>query len=350
MAAIGVMTFLHNGNYGSTLQAWALQRTIIGMGHDCEHIDYQPGIWEKSKNLLLSGNSPRLILDGMRKRKVRAEESGARIKSEAIPRFYREEMRLSPVCSSWEDLVKQAEKYDILICGSDQIWNPVWLNSAYFLPFAGKEQKKIAYAASLGVSVMPSRRKAALIKKWTADFQAISIRENQGAELMGRITGRTPRVMPDPVCLPEREDWEKLAAPAPVSAEEPYLLCYFIGENPDYWDKVRRLSKERELKPLIVPVTAESYRQGFDLLDGADPREFLGAVRDSDMVCTDSFHCCAFSEIFERECEVCRRDRDDDPNSKNSRIDSFRHEVNTKGLEGMRKEGKDWLRGAIGNK
>ena len=35
MAKVGVITFLHNDNYGSSLQAYALQRTIRDMGHDC---------------------------------------------------------------------------------------------------------------------------------------------------------------------------------------------------------------------------------------------------------------------------------------------------------------------------
>lgn len=347
MASIGVMTFLHNGNYGSTLQAWALQRTLVRLGHDCEHIDYRPGTVEKTKNLIMSGNSPRLVLEGMRKKKVRAEENGARIKSEAIPEFYSREMRLSPICSSQEGLKKVAERYDVLICGSDQIWNPVWLNSAYFLPFAASGQKKAAYAASLGISSMPSRRKARLIRKWTEDFSAISVRERQGAELMEKITGKTPEVMPDPVCLPEREEWDKLALASVFSTGKPYLLCYFIGENPIYWETVRKLSVDNGLTPLVVPVTGESYRQEMEMLDGAGPREFLGAVRDAAMVCTDSFHCRVFSEIFEKKCQVCRRDRDGDPKSKNSRIDSFLQEVERKGLEGMRREGIDWLRGNI---
>ena len=39
MARIGIMTFLHNDNYGSSLQAYALQRVIRTLGYDCEHID-----------------------------------------------------------------------------------------------------------------------------------------------------------------------------------------------------------------------------------------------------------------------------------------------------------------------
>ena len=62
MTRIGMMTFLHNDNYGSILQAWALQKTLQDMGFDATHIDYAPSRQEKIRNLLLSGNSPKLFL------------------------------------------------------------------------------------------------------------------------------------------------------------------------------------------------------------------------------------------------------------------------------------------------
>ena len=156
MARIGIMTFLHNDNYGSSLQAYALQRVIRTLGYECEHIDYLPDRAEKIRNLIGSGNHPKLIIDGLRKRSVKAGQEGARKKSGAIPAFYRECMQLSPVCRNRRELAEQAGKYDILLCGSDQIWNPVWLNPAYFLTFAPEEMPKIAYAASLGIRTMPA--------------------------------------------------------------------------------------------------------------------------------------------------------------------------------------------------
>ena len=75
MSRVGVMTFLHNDNYGSSLQAYALQRVIRELGHACEHIDYFPDQTEKVRNLLRSGNSPKLVLDGIRKREVKAGQT-----------------------------------------------------------------------------------------------------------------------------------------------------------------------------------------------------------------------------------------------------------------------------------
>lgn len=56
------MTWLHNGNYGTLLQAYALQQTIWDLGYDNIIIDYAPGRIMKAVNLFTSGNSPRLFI------------------------------------------------------------------------------------------------------------------------------------------------------------------------------------------------------------------------------------------------------------------------------------------------
>jgi len=342
MAGAGIITFLHNNNFGSTLQAYALQRTVRELGFDCVHLDYQPDRAEKIRNMLASGNNPKLILDGMRKRGVLADQRGARAKSEAIPAFYAKHMKLSEPCVNQRELREKSESCDLLVCGSDQIWNPVWLNPAYFLTFAEENKPKIAYAASLGVSTMPKENKIRKIRRWTEGFRAISVREKEGAELLEKMTGRKVEVMPDPVCLLSAEEWNGIAGKTPTP--EPYLLCYFIGENRDYWEKVRTLRKATGLRVLVLPVTAESYDSGYELVDGAGPEDFLSAVRGAALLCTDSFHGLVFGTVFGTRTEVFRRYREEDPESKNSRVDHFLRLTKEKGTEELRETGRKWLK------
>jgi len=346
MTKVGIITFLHNDNYGSTLQAYALQHTVRELGCDCVHLDYRPDRTEKIRNLLGSGNDPKLILEGIRKRGVRAGQEGARIKSESIPDFYRRRMRLSAPCRNGQELRQVSREYDLLLCGSDQIWNPVWLNPAYFLTFAAPGCRKMAYAASLGVSALPKKAKIRKIRRWTRGFEAISVREQEGAELLEKMTGRKAEVMPDPVCLLSAEEWRGIAGPAPEGT--PYLLCYFIGEDPEYWTRVEKLREETGLRVLLLPVTAESYRKGYDILDGAGPEGFLGAVSGAACLCTDSFHGLAFGTIFGVQTEVFRRYRDGDPESKNSRVDQFLRMIRETEMPEIRTRGREWLRTNIG--
>ncbi len=341
MSRIGILTFLHNGNYGSSLQAYALQSVIAGMGYSCEHMDYRPDAREKIVNLLRSGNSPKLLLDGWRKRQVQGAQAGMRTKMQRIEAFYEKHMRRSRPCANKRELEAVSREYEILVCGSDQIWNPVWLNPVYFLDFDDPAKPRIAYAPSLGIRAAPGRRKSRMIRRMLSVFDAVSVREEEGARLLVTITGDRPEVMPDPVCLLEREAWEEIAEGQPGG--EPYLLCYFIGENPAYWEKVQQMAQDTGLRPLVIPVNADAYAQPFDRLDGAGPEAFLGAVRGAEMICTDSFHGLVFGTIFEKKTELLRRYREDDPESKNSRVDHFMREIREKGLAEMRQEGRSWL-------
>ena len=51
MAGAGIITFLHNNNYGSALQAYALQRTVSELGVESVHLDYNPDRLEKIRKL-----------------------------------------------------------------------------------------------------------------------------------------------------------------------------------------------------------------------------------------------------------------------------------------------------------
>lgn len=336
MVRLGVMTFLHNDNYGSTLQAWALQRVLAAMGCDVEHIDYRPSRAEKARNLLLSGNSPRLVLEGLRKKAVKANRPGAREKAASFTAFYERHMRLSPPCRDRAALRRQAKAYDALICGSDQIWSPVWLNPAYFLDFAAPGQPRMAYAPSLGVSQVTSGRKARRLAALIRGFTAVSVREAEGAEVLRQITGSRPTVMPDPVLLIGREEW--LALAEKPSTDKPYLLCYFIGEDAAYWRKAQALADRLNLAVRVLPVTEASYQSGYSLADGVSPAAWVGLMAGAAHIITDSFHGTAFAAMLHRPCTVLRRYREDDPENKNSRIDQL---TRTLGLDNMA-EGTEW--------
>lgn len=356
MKRVGVITFLHNENYGSTLQAWALQKALNALGCDAEHIDYRPSREEKIMNLLRSGNSPALILDGLRKRAVKAGQSGAREKAASFDAFYARNMRLSPVCRDHAALKKQAAHYDLLMAGSDQVWSPVWLNPAYFLDFAAPGQPCAAYAPSLGVETMPQGRKARMMKRLLGHFGSISVREAEGAKIIAALTGTEPPVLPDPVMLMPREEWLRLAQP--FAHGKPYLACYFIGDRPDYWETVARLAAEKSLDVVVLPVTEQAYQQPYTLAAGLSPQAWLGCLAGATHVVTDSFHGTAFSCLMGRDFTVLRRYSEDDPESKNSRIDQLMRSLAITGdrrdwdhidaqLAALREKGLAYLQSAL---
>ena len=52
-------------------------------------------------------------------------------------------------------LAKLAGNYDVIVCGSDQIWAPNVYNPIYFASFAKESIRKISYAASIGLNDIP---------------------------------------------------------------------------------------------------------------------------------------------------------------------------------------------------
>ena len=313
MTRIGMMTFLHNDNYGSILQAWALQQTLTDMGFDAVHIDYAPGKQEKIRNLLMSGNSPRLILEGMRKKSAAGKMHGG------FDEFRKTCIRTTAPCRDHAALARAAEDFDVLLCGSDQIWSPVWLNPAYFLDFSDKP--KVSYAPSLGVKDMPKAGKRRKIARLVKGFSAVSVREQEGAALLVEMTGLEPVVMPDPVMLVPKDKWQSVMDEN--VPQEKYILCYFIGDNPSYWDTVAAVAQQENCAVRVIPRTEGARNAGYALEEDVPPKRWLGLINGAAHVVTDSFHGATFSAILNKTCTIVRRYREDDPESKNSRIDQL---------------------------
>ena len=205
---------------------------------------------------------------------------------------------------------------------------------------------------------MPNKRKARRIAGLIRSYSAVSVREYEGAKLLEPMLGRVPPVMPDPVVLQTRESWQALAKHP--RRKHPYLLCYFIGDDPSYWERVARFAQKTGLRVKVIPVTENAYHQPYELADGLSPQEWLGWLDEAAYICTDSFHGATFASILQRPFSVFRRYKEDDPESKNSRIDNLMRELGldaegedipweqvTTRLQAMRQRGLDWLSGSI---
>ncbi|MBQ8427755.1 MAG: polysaccharide pyruvyl transferase family protein [Clostridia bacterium] len=100
-------------------------------------------------------------------------------------------------------------KYDVYVCGSDQIWNPTFYgknNPAYFLQFT-QDKRRISYAPSIGLSEMPKEYQAEF-KEYVSTFYALSTREEKGAEIVKKVGGRDCATVLDPTLLQGSEFWK----------------------------------------------------------------------------------------------------------------------------------------------
>lgn len=202
------------------------------------------------------------------------------------------------------------KKYDKFVTGSDQVFNPLFRSSLgqmdnNFLMFAPPE-KKVPFAPSIGMDSIPDKWNEFFYKALIT-FPTLSCREESGAKLMERITGRRAKVVIDPTLMIERSAWEQIAKPLDgFDYENPYILYYFLGDKDVEMplDLKATLNSEKIKRGLRDVVLNDPHD---DYANTAGPAEFLDLFKNASLIVTDSFHGAVFSLIFERPFVTVKR-------------------------------------------
>ena len=108
---------------------------------------------------------------------------------------------------------------------------------------------------------------------------------------------------------------------------EPYILCYFLGNNLPHREFAKGLKKRTGCKIVALPHLDEFVRsdEGYadEMMYDVDPADFLNLIRNASYVCTDSFHCSVFSMLYRKEFFSFRRYTRNTKSSTNSRLDTL---------------------------
>ena len=320
---IGILTWTRYWNYGTLLQAYAIYTAVRQQCADTYLIDYSPSSKSKLYNQIRYLNSPSLYFGKIRNTlhdKLIAEKSLLASKREKMRHFIESNTVMTETAATPEELKNVTAVFDTLVCGSDQIWTPVSFHPEYYLSFAPDIVRKIAYAPSFGVERVAGS-KTKMIAKLLGRFDCLSVREEQGREIVRQLTGQDAFVAADPVLLLSKEHWDNVAVKPQMT--EPYIFCYILQS-----EKVYPSAKEyAQENGLAVRAINESRREtgasDDELIADASPEDFVGLIRSSEMVVTDSYHGLLFSLIFGKPVRIIRRFSDSSGFSQNSRIDSI---------------------------
>lgn len=215
---IGIITFHASHNYGSMLQAYALQQTVLEMGLDCEIINYRTKIQtEHFKPPFMRGTMP-----GKIKRFILFLPYCYSLlkKFNLFEEFLSNHYKLSDKeFLSLSELSEAKLPYDVIISGSDQIWNTYCFDFdwAYFLPFA-KSAHRVAYAPSLGPTPFHSIRTEMenKIESFLEAYDVISVRDSLAQKEIKRLTGIEYPIMIDPTLLLPIKSWHEMAGDTPI--------------------------------------------------------------------------------------------------------------------------------------
>lgn len=287
---ISIITMTSTYNYGATLQAYALQRFIQELGHECNLIDHLSGV-DKQRKIRLSNLSRgnlvkipyKLILEkGYRK----------------FENFYDTHMNMTNRYANMEELKSNPPDSDVFVVGSDQVWNPRDPKiDRFFLDFVPKDKCKISYAASMGDPKLPDELREKYIEGLKS-FSGISVREQEVYKILQDLTDKPIHINCDPAFLLTAEAWRELETPVKGIEKNKYILCYLIYVPVWFNDWAKRFRKQTGLK--IVFVGLDGYRSVYcdKYVRDAGIGEWLWLIDNAKIVVSSSFHGNVFSLIF----------------------------------------------------
>jgi hypothetical protein len=333
MSKVGIITLNGYFNYGNRLQNYALQEVIKSLGFDVQTIVVDrstsaPGVWSRVRNWatypigkLYQEIYHRIFPGVSAQRRIR--------RMEVFKSFTEKYISETPYSISASSIPSHlTSEFDFFVAGSDQVWNPKYVDdlSVYFLEFA-EEHKRISYAPSFGVSdIEPKYRE--LYRHLIGGINHLSVREDDGARIIRTLTGREAPVLVDPTMLLTREQWLAISEPAKNKPRGRFLLTYFLGGmSRRHKQHIKRMAQKTGLE--IVNLADISDRDAFE----AGPSEFIDYIDSCSLLCTDSFHGSVFSVLLEKPFIVYER-----LGSTSSMYSRIRTLLNKFGLESRRIE------------
>lgn len=322
MKKIGIVTYHHHSNYGTMLQALALQEKIRLLGYEPEHINYvqKPPLPRRELIKLRLKRLPHYIFGyGKYKQKERA----ARLKrpiDEEFERFYRKYISVGArKYVGHAPLEKDPPIYDGYVVGSDQTWNPYVgrCPRGNYLTFVKDDRKKGCYAPSLPANKLTKEHEEFLGCE-LSKFPFLSCREKSGADMIEKITGRSVEHVLDPTLLLTSEEWDKFSTPTDLA--KPYILAYLLGDNPMHRESIDKISKELGLTVIYLPISYVELTNDKIEKIFCGPDKFLSLIKGASLICTDSFHGTMFSINYNKNFYSYCKFTDKAASSENNRL------------------------------
>lgn len=298
---IGILTFQRALNYGAVLQAWALQKSLELLGQHAEIIDYRNDRMEAYSgifNMFGKKKSVKTVLSAIKNAPMRLLRIG-RYRS-----FIRNHLLLSKPVDR-ETVQNLNDMYDVFITGSDQVWNDFLtdFDEAYFLGFVKDPQKKNSYAASFGFFEFPDGTVQEYGKRLKS-FNKISVREQQGIQLVKESAGRDALCCVDPTLLLDQKSWREILIP--IKKSNKYILIYSLNPIQNLMNYAKELSYAYNLDIFYISM---EWNNLFDYQNiphlqhivAPAPEKFVSLIHDAEYVLTNSFHGTVFSLIFHKK-------------------------------------------------
>jgi len=302
-----IVTVFYNTNYGAVLQAYALSKTIEKLTNsECYLIDYRR---EKIRNMFRFSlfdvgmdDKIRITFDSL-KRTVKQciNPKGTIIRFKKFEDFRKEHMSISDEVYYKREQINFKD-INILFLGSDQIWNPditQGFDDVYFGKINNSSIFTVSYAASLGKTIF-SDAELFELKQLINYVDIISVREEEGAEVIRQLTDREIICVPDPTVLVDRKSWLKIAA-GTKKIKKKYIMVYMLEYSQVLVDLAYQMSEKYKCEIILFDSGLSKPIKRMKQKKACGPNEFIRYLADAEFVITNSFHGTVFSVIFHKQ-------------------------------------------------
>lgn len=316
MKKIGIITILDYTNNGNRLQNYAVQEflkqcnfevhTLDNSGY-CENISSYHTFSFKLKNFAKKNYYSYILFNKIKyitmtlKNKVKLKKYLAGLN------FTKKHIKIDNMKTIIPYKKIDTCNIDYFIVGSDQVWNinfrGSWID---FLQFAPPE-KRIAYAASIGLDKIPKEREEQF-KKYISGMKYISVREQRAKEIIEELTDKKADVVLDPTLMLTAEQWAKISVRPNIDISKKYILLYFLGKISDVrMSYIKEYAQTNGCSILDI----DNLKDIKNNIYIADPSEWVYLIANCQCMFTDSFHGCVFSIIHHKDFEVFHRVKED---------------------------------------
>ena len=286
------VTYHHTTNYGAVLQAYALQQTIMSLGH--ENLILETSINKKKNKRVFSIKELYLFFLS----KLRAKEL-LRLRQHFVA-FHTERLNLTKPFSSMEELRNNCPDVDCLITGSDQVWrfatNPKFLDSR-LLDFGPENAIRFSYAASMEELNYTDNEKLKL-RESLQRYKGISVREESAKQYIESFSPFIVERLLDPVFLLTKEQWSKIEKEPRLSGS--YILCYQVQSNKRMEGVARELKRETGLPIVSICNSSIRWIKSDYYYHDVSIEEFIGFYHNASYIVSASFHGVAMGLVFEK--------------------------------------------------
>ena len=283
---VGIVGLWFGLNFGSVLTYYALYEVINDLGYSALMINKPDFMW------IPRYENPNTVAQ----------------------RFIRKHCNVSMVRG--KDSLKELSNHcDAFVVGSDVVWNYEICGKTagqfLFLDFADDRCKKIAYASSTGTGFNAPPREHTLSKYYINKFDAISVREQEAADICKEQFGVNADLVMDPVFLCDREKYIELSKESQKSFPEKYLSSYILGPDETKRRMLETLKERFNIPFRIMPnpnhdesISRLGWANDEEILHNGDVEDFLACINNSEYFFADSFHGLCFAVILHKKFVV----------------------------------------------